>query len=180
VSESLSLVKQLLSYLRIFLSAFFRSQTGTHDRSESPGFDSGCRWTASPLRSSRGLIPSLRDNHRKQKQNGPRLLKVGAPARHLELENSSLARARDPAVVLNGCPKISLPWGFSGRQPTVDSGSTGYGLRYTVQIHSTPNPSIRFLFITGMFRWPRSLLPSRTITKIEVRQSSSFEGPAHP
>ena len=32
-------------------------QTGSRDRSESPGFDSGCRWTASPLRSSGSLIP---------------------------------------------------------------------------------------------------------------------------
>jgi len=43
-----------------------------------------------------------------------RLLKVGSPARPPELQNSSFACAHGLIVVLNGYPKISLPWGFSG------------------------------------------------------------------
>lgn len=38
--------------------------SGSRGRSEPPGFDSGCRWTASPLRASGGLISSLRDNQK--------------------------------------------------------------------------------------------------------------------
>jgi len=36
-------------------------------------------------------------------------LNVGSPERHLELQDSSLAHARCPAVVLTGCHRISLP-----------------------------------------------------------------------
>jgi len=96
-------------------STYSRSQTGTRDRSESLGFDSGCRWTASPLRSSGGLNSCLRDNYREHKQNGPGWLKVGSPTRRLELQNRNLARA-PPAVVLNSYSRISLPWVFSGGQ----------------------------------------------------------------
>ena len=74
---------------------------------ESPGFDSGCRRSASPLRSSGSLIRSLPDNHRKQ-QNGPGLVKAGSPARQLELQNSSLTRARCPALVLNSYPESTV------------------------------------------------------------------------